>query len=522
MGMSPVLCRGLLFNACLCCLHACAVSSWQMHRFPDETGAIDVPAVSHQASTPRQMAFTSRGETETGDAVPWATGLAPYRMALQNYEDMQYPGELQVGGQKLRGVFDTGSFELLVFSRQCTMCGSTDLLYDHTLSNDYVSGSMNQTHSFGSGDTWSHEASDRVAVGPGLVAQSQSFWEVTDTMMPVLQSATFQAIVGVGPPTSAEKLAEERLNRAVAERDVLRSQGKTISADVREEVRESRQAAKHAKRRTSLAANLGVRRFSVCIGSNNGDPGVFVWNDEDPRNKQYFVHVPIEGKIHWGVRMTDVRIGQNHEDSIIGCTPELDVGDAGNNTNRTSGGSCGAVIDSGTSLIAAPKDAIDRVARALERLGGDCSRINELPDLVFTLGGSEFSLPPESYVGQVEGSVPSALNNVLHFEALRDGQSGSQSSISCQPLLMTVDTYTQFGPMWILGLPFFRRYYTTFEVGDQSNHLFASVADDQCKPGTGTSLLQPVRKHKMMKVDASKIRVPRWVRDAASKRHFDL
>lgn len=483
-------------------MHSCTrnlVAAWLFLR------ACSVTAMQLHAGTSNES-----GAKQEPSATDIAANQSPYRMVLQNYEDMQYPGEIQVGGQKLQGVFDTGSFELLVFSRQCTMCGSADLLYDHTLSKDYVAGTLQQTHSFGSGDTWSHEAADRVTVGPGLVAEAQSFWEVTDTMMPVLQSATFQAIIGVGPPASARKLAEERAQRAVAERDEMRSSGKAVSADAREQVRESLKAVKHAKRRVSLAANLGVRRFSVCIGSNSGDSGYFVWNDEEPRNNKAFVHMQVEGRIHWGVRMTNVRIGSNTGSGLIGCAGGLD-----DSNNKSS--SCGAVIDSGTSLIAAPKDAIDRISLALDRLGGDCSRISELPDLVFHLGGSEFSLPPESYVGQVEGTMPSPVSNLLHFESLRD-----RHGTSCQPLIMTVDTYTQFGPMWILGLPFFRRYYTTFEVGDRANHLFAALADDQCKPGKGTSLLQPIRRHKLMKVDASKIRIPRWVRDAAKRTHFDL
>jgi hypothetical protein len=443
-------------------------------------------------------------------------------MVLHNHEDVQYTGDIRVGGQKMRGVIDTGSFELLVFSKECQLCGSSFRLYNHNESSDYVSGNLDVMHSFGSGDTWSHEAQDKVAIGP-FSATNQSFWEVFDTQMPVLQRASFQAIVGLGPRGSAQKLASQRMRDVQKDATSAKEREEEVAPDLSQELLESRKALRHAKRKVDLVSGLGVGAFSVCIGAESGDPGYMIWNDTDPNTQPHlFTHIPTVGSIHWSVELTNVKIGsaQAGDGSVI----EIGCG--------KKGAACGAVLDTGTSLIAAPKEAIEQVELAFKKLNGDCGRLDELPDLVFNLGGSEFSLPPESYIGQVVGDIPPALQEILHFKSL-----SFDSTSSCQPLIMTVDAYTQFGPMWILGLPFFRRYYTTFvqnghpeTKGGSSSEVFIARADKDCRPSlqqkTHAAFLATsqtiVRRPGLMKLDASQLRVPRWLRDAARKRRHHL
>merc|ERR1719382_487327 len=63
--------------------------------------------------------------------------------------------------------------------------------------------------------------------------------------------------------------------------------------------------------------------------------------------------------------------------------------------------------------------------------------------------------------------------------------------VGCQPLIMTMDADSQFGPLWILGMPFFRKYYTNFafiqNIGKLSVPLAStmafSVADSKWRPG---------------------------------------
>lgn len=457
--------------------------------------------------TSREIARTEQASTRDDAEFPY------YRMLLDNFQNVQYSATLSVGGQTVHGVLDTGSFELLVFSKACRICGQEEQLYEHTGSPSWEGGSLQVKHSFGSGDTWSDEAFDDVSFGP-LVAKHQPFWEVVDSDMQVLSMSSFQAIVGIGPPGSAVKLLQQELDSIEEERQSYINEGQAVPQEVLDDLDDAEKAIERARTSTTLFSNLGVRSFSVCIGQQSGEPGHFVWNDKDPRlSPQVFKELPMAGDIHWSLEMSDVRLGEdlNDPDGIeVGCYGE----------------SCGAVLDSGTSLLAAPKDAIAKVGQALQRLNGDCTRLHELPDLRFKLGNHEFSLPPESYVGQVTGEIPQALMEVLEFEALR-GQSDGEL-VQCQPLFMNIDADTQFGSMWILGLPFFRKYYTTFETKDCAdgnsgcNSVFVAHADPNCSPAMEDAsseaafllMGRPKRHNRILQVNATHLQVPRWARKA--------
>lgn len=521
-------------------------------------------------------------------------------MLLRNADDMQYYGDVVVGGQQLSGIFDTGSFELLVFSQVCHFCGQSNRLYNHNLSNHYSRGNLTKMHSFGSGDTWSREAKDMVQVG-SLETANQTFWEVIDTAMPVLQNAAFQAIIGLGPMGGAAEYASRQEAEAQAALEQFKD-AETLgsSSSSTKDLEDAKKLTAHAKTTSGLLQNFEVHTFSVCIGQQPGEAGVFTWNDEDPRLRPtVFAEIPVAGSVHWSVKLTDASIGFHGDQSFVSCGQDT--------------GPCGAVLDTGTSLIAAPKAAIEQVEKVLARLGGDCSRIGELPDLRFHLGGKAFSLPPESYVGQVEGDIPTALAELMHFkpptprglqsrrsrrksrqsardghthqqwqrkrqqqtssrqkeesrlveefisdESISDGFSADASNNqvdsatplegSCRPLLMAINASTQFGPMWILGLPFFRRYYTTFysapyENAPESagnahfdedatpqkydNRVFAAVADDNCKPTSEINLINLMsnpkpRRPRIRKVRARDLHVSHWLRHAIKNGKYVL
>lgn len=431
-----------------------------------------------------------------------------FHVTLQNYGDVQYTGAITIGGQSLSGVFDTGSFELLVFSRECATCGTPKLLYSHNRSQTFVRGNLTNKHSFGSGDAWSNEAFDSVQLGP-LRAGNQTFWEVVDTAMPVLSDSAFQVIVGFGPRHSARRLAEQEEEEERENRAAMAEAGLNMDPDDRA-MEELHQLVVRAQGLVDLPEHLGLDRFAICIGHQKGEPGHFVLNEVDPRQSPtVFTQLPVAGSLHWSVELTDARVGHAPygDDSVI------DVGCGG------SSGPCGAIFDSGTSLIAAPREAITQIEEAIEKLDGDCSKLDELPDLRFNLAGVEFSLPPDSYVGRVIGEIPSALAEFLHFKALDDDVHGR-----CQPLLMTVDAETQFGPMWILGIPFFRKYYTVFDStevnGSEGNSLFVAEADDACTPENGMSLLNKPRRRRgePMEINPNHLHMPHWARHIVKQR----
>eukprot|EP00747_Dinoflagellata_sp_TGD_P162649 gnl/TRDRNA2_/TRDRNA2_180479_c0_seq1.p1 gnl/TRDRNA2_/TRDRNA2_180479_c0~~gnl/TRDRNA2_/TRDRNA2_180479_c0_seq1.p1 ORF type:complete len:549 (-),score=110.61 gnl/TRDRNA2_/TRDRNA2_180479_c0_seq1:70-1716(-) len=446
---------------------------------------------------------------------PLGSGMGPdgyqaYRQPLTNFGDVQYTAEVDIGDQTMQGIIDTGSFEILVFGDECKTCGKAQL-YSKSKSSSFVNGSgLTTTHSFGSGPTKSVEGFESIKIGPYHV-KNQAFWEVTDARMQVLQSsAQFSAILGVGPPNSAKKLAAEEAHAAMQQEEAMQKAGMRMPKAFEAEVKKDEEAAEHANAKKSLSQNLGINTFSVCIGKQPKSPGYFIWNDANPENQPFvFTHIPVVGKIHWGVDLRYVRLGHQTwtatpHDSQLGC------GGSGET------GGCGAVVDSGTSLIAAPTEVIRQVEIAMQSLKADCSNLDALPDLVFNLGGSEFSLPPDSYIGEVEGYY---ANNP------------SKKVKACQPLLMPMDTPTHIGPMWILGLPFFRKYYITFvSIPDHGTppsannpvpmkrHLYAAEASLDCRPQSQISVLQlpsaQSSRSNLRRVDRADLHLPEWAHAA--------
>merc|ERR1711977_103293 len=115
-----------------------------------------------------------------------------------------------------------------------------------------------------------------------------------------------------------------------------------------------------------------------------------------------------------------------------------------------------AIIDSGTSLLAGPKDAVSKLAStagATSLMGKeyivDCSKVSSLPDLSITLGGKPFTLTAKDYVLQMQGQ--------------------------CLFAFMGIDIPAPNGPLWIMGDVFMRKYYSVFDYGNKQMQ-FAPIA----------------------------------------------
>jgi hypothetical protein len=454
-----------------------------------------------------------------------ATMDKPYWMRLKNLGDVQYTGLMRVGGQQMKAIVDTGSFELLVFGKNCTLCGSSTNLYDGSKSPDYVSHGFPGSHSFGSGTTYSVEAHDKVQIG-ALHIPTQVFWEVTDADMPILSEDSFQVIMGVGPPSSVINFAKQEADEVHKELKEYKASGQKITSKVHAIVSHYDEEVVHAMNTTTVAENVGVQSMAVCLGKNSGADGYYIWND--PRSLEMpdkFVELDVVGDIYWSANMTGVQLGRAHlEDDAskamkkaakkkhIGCTDE----------------SCSAVIDTGTSLIVAPTEMAQQVFEAMQQwieAGGTCDDLSQLPDLEFMLNGHPFTLPPEAYIGSMDGDLGADMKGFMphlyqeHHRKLYD-------SVGCQPLIMTMDADSQFGPLWIIGMPFFRNYFTNFKfvknMGKlsvpQATTMAFSKADAKCRPSkapasddndSNAMLLAKAstRRNVQLRVDASKIRI---------------
>jgi hypothetical protein len=70
-------------------------------------------------------------------------------------------------------------------------------------------------------------------------------------------------------------------------------------------------------------------------------------------------------------------------------------------TNKTSGDGYKAVIDSGTSVLVGPAALVNPLINGIT-VNDDCSGIEKLPDVTFTIDGIDYVLTYNDYVLQVE------------------------------------------------------------------------------------------------------------------------
>lgn len=355
-----------------------------------------------------------------------------YRQTLHNFQNVQYYADFFIGNQRIAGIFDTGSFELLVRSSRCEQCAHPTPPYDRHTSKTYLKNGTVTKHVFGSGPCVSVMGYENVTVGPNMQSPRQTFWEIMDHRITVLDTAKFAAIVGIGPNFAYNNMEK------------------------------------------TLLMSFGVEEFSVCLQKPTGTEGFLTWGPEPAAPaKQDVATVNVIGKHHWATRLSNVTFGH----SALGLH-QIPCGLEG----------CTAIVDSGTSLIAAPGIALMQLSEMIPRIAEDCSNLHELPMLHFVVDGHALELPPEAYVMRVTGAVMEAdsIWDLLFFKPKM------RKVNQCMPAFMQMDMMSPNGPVWILGMPFFRYYHTTFDRKHKAMHF--AEAGPHCEPlpltnRTGKSLL---------------------------------
>mmetsp|Transcript_4850 Transcript_4850/g.10654 ORF Transcript_4850/g.10654 Transcript_4850/m.10654 type:complete len:442 (-) Transcript_4850:137-1462(-) len=368
---------------------------------------------------------------------------------LVNFQNAQYYGEITLGGQTVLGVFDTGSFDVIVLSKKCQTCqGAVARLYDSSHSSTYKAAGKMAKYVFGSGPANAEIGYELISVG-GFQSHDQLFGEITSHQIPVLNKAKFSAIVGMGPGAGPKKMK-------------------------------------------ALLMSFGVNEFSICLERASGAPGWLTWG-KDPRvDSPSMVHMAVIGVHHWAVRVWGVSANKmdfmmvlNNQTAGDGLLRSA-VGDTSNATFMAATGAaegkqgvrlcsrgCVAIIDSGTSTIVGPSVAIAALQQEIGKVNHDCSNLNALPELQIEValpggGSTMLSLPPEAYVIKVRselvanymGNLPKVC--VLAFSAMNKMTSG--------------------GPLWIMGMPFLRWYYSSFDRVAKT--ISVARASGSCLPQT--------------------------------------
>jgi len=320
-----------------------------------------------------------------------------YKQTLHNFQNVQYFADFDIGGQNISGIFDTGSFELLVRSSRCAHCVHPTPPYDNKKSSTYGKNGTVAKHVFGSGPCISMMGYETVSVGH-LHASNQAFWEIMDHRIQVLDTAKFAAIVGIGPNFG------------------------------------------FGNKEKTLLMSYGVDEFSVCLKRESGSDGYLTWGTtvSDEVKERDFTKAQVSGRHHWVAPLRNVRFSATSTAGQV----QIPCGD---------GQGCSAIIDSGTSLIAAPGIALMQLSEQIPPIKEDCSNLHEMPTLLLEIDGHKFDLPPEAYIMRVTGATLEADSvwDVLFFKPK------IRKLDMCMPAFMQMDMMSQNGPVWILGMPFF-------------------------------------------------------------------
>ncbi|XP_038944991.1 napsin-A isoform X1 [Rattus norvegicus] len=176
-----------------------------------------------------------------------------------------------------------------------------------------------------------------------------------------------------------------------------------------------------------------VFSFYLNRDSEGSDGGELVLGGSDPDHYvPPLTFIPVTIPAYWQVHMQSVKVGTGLNLCAQGC---------------------GAILDTGTSLITGPSEeirALNKAVGGFPLLTGQyliqCSKIPELPTVSFSLGGVWFNLTGQDYVIKIlQSDVGLCL---LGFQAL--------------------DIPKPEGPLWILGDVFLGSYVAVFDRGDKN------------------------------------------------------
>ncbi|CAD7957004.1 unnamed protein product [Amoebophrya sp. A25] len=282
-----------------------------------------------------------------------------FQQPAENFEDVYYTVPLQVGGQMLHCVPDTGSFSVLLISKECSECGDVlsylDQAFDPSKAPNYSHLSQYAEITFGSGSVHVEGGSTAVQMGNAVVVNGQKVWEIKqmDSGMQSIwdQGARFEGILGMGMATWVPDSRNE----------------------------------------STLLANAHIFKFGMCLGDESDQTSKIYWGAW-PHGPHY-VTSPVVGKKHWAISVTSFGVG----DVLKTCDP------------------CAAVVDSGTSSLGAPETHLADLENLLKdslgnSLDGDCSNQESMPDIKIGLKGTDGStftiaIPASWYVKKSSDGV---------------------------------------------------------------------------------------------------------------------
>ena len=321
--------------------------------------------------------------SSSSSVAPPRTPPRPTCLTARNYLNTQYTVQIHIGDTSFWTVPDSGSFELLVPSATCNECRCvdsaseccTEARVDSKQTYLGPTGELKQVKmTFGQGPVMGSITNDRVRLNE-LSTSNQSVVLINEHKVQGYCESSYDGVLGLG----------------------------------------HRRYARESDQDTALLTTLGVESFSICFGRNNDEPGRLVIGGGLPR-LSYF-DIPVVGTRHWAVQMRGAAFGGSGGTSRVCDQPPH----------------CGAIIDSGTSLLAGPRELVSQLLEGLgQAVAEDCSNVHELPNLTLRLGpeggDQDFVLTPDVYITRTNELWQDAQDAPAAFLSAADLSSGSLGS----------------------------------------------------------------------------------------------
>merc|ERR1711862_792960 len=111
---------------------------------------------------------------------------------------------------------------------------------------------------------------------------------------------------------------------------------------------------------TSVQENLNLPNMSICLGQDHGSPGYFFWNDHATVQAPEKFAATVIGDYYWSVPMEQAHLagGSFHDANVSKKLKKLSRGTISLGCTDSNSS---AIVDTGTSLLAAPSEIADAI-----------------------------------------------------------------------------------------------------------------------------------------------------------------
>eukprot|EP00927_Polykrikos_kofoidii_P057993 TRINITY_DN5226_c0_g2_i1.p1 TRINITY_DN5226_c0_g2~~TRINITY_DN5226_c0_g2_i1.p1 ORF type:complete len:521 (-),score=88.67 TRINITY_DN5226_c0_g2_i1:286-1848(-) len=320
---------------------------------------------------------------------------------------------------------------------------------------------------FGSGAIQAVEVSDVVSVGSVHLQMKNGLLLMVKNALQI--EGPFEGILGLGLPKKAHKKTRADREGPAA----------------------------------GFVEQAGIERFTMCF--NDGASGVLRLGSQ-PHQKP----LGSIGSFHWGLDFQGISVGKADSAGVTFCKPRSD---------SQSGGACGAVPDSGSTVMSGPREHLrllfeslcdewPRCRKAYEAAPqpknrvkvfkatlsqcqtwiNDSGGLDELPPIFLHVGGAG----GEKQVLMLDGATY-VLEMVSEATSPNSSSAQDQHRTACEPAFGEVEYTTKSnGPIWILGTPLFYAFQVTYDLATSPPSIaFTDSNCNSCDAGEeeGKSLL---------------------------------